>query len=168
MALAFIMKNKYLATLVGSLFVIIISLLVYQFVFRDSGDIRLPMVEGCSLHLEPCSSPLPMGGRMIFEINPKQPDPTQVLYLSARFQQIEPQAVRVRFKGETMNMGYLEHVKYELPRKDTTDETILFSGIGGLSVCISGLMEWIALVNIQVGDTIYEVPFRFETTYVYE
>ena len=168
MALASTMKNNYLTILGGLLFVITIGLLVYQFVFRDAGDIRLPMVEGCSLHLEPCSTSLPMGGKMIFEINPKQPNPTELLHLSARFQQIEPQAVRVRFKGETMNMGYLEHVKYELPRKDTTDGSILFSGVGGLSVCISGLMEWIALVNIQIGDTIYEVPFKFETTYVYE
>jgi len=44
----------------------------------------------------------------------------------------------------------------------------LFRGLGELSVCISGLMEWIALVNIRIGDTIYAVPFKFETTYVYE
>ena len=80
MALASTMKNNFPAILLGLLFVITIGLLVYQFVLRDSGNIRLPMVEGCSLHLEPCSSPLPMGGKMVVEINPKQPDPTEVLY----------------------------------------------------------------------------------------
>ena len=66
-----------------------------------------------------------------------------------------------------MNMGYLEYVKYELRRKDTNDGSILFSGKGGLSVCINGLMKWVALVNVQVGETIYEVPFKFETTYTF-
>jgi len=29
------------------------------------------------------------------------------------------------------------------------------------------LMKWVALVDVQVGETIYEVPFKFETTYTF-
>jgi len=135
------MKKNHLAIVIGLLLVIAIGILAYQFVFRDSPNIRLPVAEGCLLHLEPCASEFPGGGKIIFEINPKQPSPAEILYLSATFEQVEPTAVRVSFKGETMNMGYLEYVKYELPRKDTNDGSILFSGKGGLSVCISGLMK---------------------------
>jgi len=159
-------KNLWLAV-TGLILSIAIGLLAYQLVFLGSPDIRLPVAETCLLHLEPCASELPGGGKIIFEINPKQPSPTEILYLSARFEQVEPTAVRVSFKGETMNMGYLEYVKYELRRDDTNDASILFSGQGGLSVCISGLMKWVALVDVQVGETIYEVPFKFETIYTF-
>jgi len=161
------MKKNQLTIAFGLILVIAIALLVYQFVFRDSPNIRLPVAEACLLNLKSCTSEFPGGGKIQFEIHPKQPNPAEVLYLSATFQQVEPAAVRVSFKGESMNMGYLEYVKYELRRKDTNDGSILFSGKGGLSVCISGLMKWVVLVDVQVGEAIYEVPFKFETTYTF-
>jgi len=162
------MKDNLLTIVVGLLLMIIIGSLVYLFIFStNTNKTRLPLVEDCSLHLQACSSELPNGGKIIFEINPKQPNPTEVLYLTATFQQIEPQLVQVSFKGKTMNMGYLEYVKYALQKKDTMDKSILFSGKGGLSVCIGGLMEWIVLVNVKAGGATYEVPFKLETTYNY-
>ena len=162
------MKDNFLTIAVGLLLIIIIGLLAYQFILRsDPNKISLPLVEDCSLHLQACSATLPNGGKIFFEINPKQPNPTEVLYLTATFQQIEPQLVQVSFKGKTMNMGYLEYVKYALQRLDTSDESIQFSGKGGLSVCISGLMEWIVLVNVKADGATYELPFEFETIYNY-
>ena len=162
------MKDNLLTIAVGLLLIIIIGLLAYQFILRsDPNKIRLPLVEGCPLHLEVCSATLPGGGKIFFEINPRQPNPTEVLYLTAIFQQFEPQLVQVSFKGKSMNMGYLEYVKYALRRQETIDESILFSGKGGLSVCISGLMEWIVLVNVKADGATYELPFEFETIYNY-
>jgi hypothetical protein len=162
------MKDNFSTITVGLLLIIIIGLLAYQFILRsDPNKIRLPLVEGCPLHLQVCSATLPTGGKIFFEINPKQPNPTEVLYLTATFQQFDPQVVQVSFKGKTMNMGYLEYVKYALQRLDTLDESIQFTGKGGLSVCVSGLMEWIVLVNVKADGATYEVPFKLETIYNY-
>ena len=56
------MKKNHLAIVIGLLLVIAIGILAYQFVFRDSPNIRLPVAEGCLLHLEPCASEFPGGG----------------------------------------------------------------------------------------------------------
>jgi len=150
----------------GLLLLTIAGLLVYQFAWRSSNVIRLPVVEECALHLEPCSSPLPGGGSVVFEINPRQPDPGETLYLSADFQGLEPRAVGVRFKGINMNMGQLEYFVHELSRKDTLDGSISFAGEGGVFVCSIGVMQWLALLNLQIGERVYEVPFHFDTTYL--
>ena len=141
----------------------IAGLLIYHFVWPVSNAIRLPVVENCGLHLEPCSSPLPTGGRIVFEINPRQPAPSETLYLSADFEGVEPRAVGVRFKGINMNMGQLEYYVHHLSRKDTPDDSIFFTGSGGVFVCSIGTMQWLVLVNLQIGGRVYEVPFRFET-----
>lgn len=163
------MKDTLLTLVVGQLIILMIGLVAYLFIRPASPNIiRLPLVEDCSLHLEICSSKLPAGGEIFFEINPRQPDPTEVLYLTATFQQFEPQVVEVSFKGKSINMGYLEFVKYSLRRKNTIDESILFSGKGGLSVCSNSLMEWIVQVNVKTDGATYEVPFQFETIYNYD
>jgi hypothetical protein len=159
------MKHNFL-TISGLLLVIIFGLQVYQYVQRTGPDeSRLPLVENCSLHLQACSSALPKGGEIIFEINPKQPNSTDTLYLSASFLQFNAESVQVSFGGESINMGYIEFVKYELQRQDTIDESILFSGKGGVAVCHSGLIDWIVRVYVRAGKTVYEVPFKFETAY---
>jgi len=168
MALAISMKDTFLTLVVGQLVILAIGLLAYLFIRPASPDIiQLPAVEDCSLHLEVCSSELPTGGKIFFEINPKHPGPTEVLYLTATFQQFEPQAVQVSFKGKSMNMGYLEYVKYELRQKDMIDKSIQFSGKGGLSVCTGGLMEWIVQVNVRADGDIYQVPFKLKTIHNY-
>ena len=168
MALANGMKDTLLTLVVGQLVILFIGFVAYLFIRPASPDIiRLLPVEDCSLQLEVCSSELPSGGKIFFEINPKQPGPTEVLYLTATFQQFEPQVVQVSFKGKSINMGYLEYVKYELQQEDMIDKTILFSGKGGLSVCAGGLMEWIVQVNLRADGDIYQVPFKLETIYNY-
>jgi hypothetical protein len=43
-------------------------------------------------------------------------------------------------------------------------KSILFTGKGGVFACSTGRMRWFALVDVEIGETVYEVPFRFETT----
>lgn len=122
--------------------------------------VRLPLVTDCKLHLQPCSTLLPEMGELTFEINPKNPSPTDPILLTARFGELSPDRVQVLFEGKEMYMGFLQ---YEIYPGDNEGE---FSGTGSLSTCIRELMEWIALVKVYVGDTIYEVPFEFETLHL--
>lgn len=136
----------------------------YYYLARESDEIRLPLVEGCALHLEACSVEFPQGGSMTFEINPRQPSPSDTLQLKARFEQMAPQTVGVRFKGVDMNMGYLEHFVYEMQRNESRDQAPSFSGEAGVFVCTRNLMQWLVLVKVRADDGIrYEVPFKFET-----
>jgi hypothetical protein len=73
--------------------------------------------------------------------------------------------VGVRFKGINMNMGHLEYLVHELLPIDTPDGSVSFGGQGGVFVCSIGLMRWLVLVKVQVGETVYEAPFNFETVY---
>ena len=159
------MTGRYLVIVAGLLLLSLVALLGYKFVWPAINVTRLPVAEDCKLNLEPCSSSLPMGGRIVFEINPRQPPAGEALHLRADFQGLEPDAVGVRFKGVNMNMGQLEYLIHELAPVDTPDGSISFAGQGGIFVCSIGLMRWLVLVNLQIGDTVYEVPFNFETTY---
>ena len=149
----------------GFLLLTIAGLLGYQFFWRGPDVIRLPVVEDCKLSLEPCSSSLPMGGRIVFEINPRQPPADVTLHLRADFHGLAPDGVGARFKGVNMNMGHLEYLVHELSPIDTPGDSVSFEGKGGVFVCSIGLMRWLVIVKVQVGETIYEVPFNFETTY---
>lgn len=155
-------KNQW-AIAFGLLLIVAASLLTYLFVLRAPGDISLPLVENCMLQIEPCSSKFPTGGKMTFAISPKRPEPTDALNFSVGFEDIEPQAVQVRFKGENMDMGYMEYLRYSLARIDSDGNTISFAGKGGVFACSTGLMSWLVLVDVEIDGTVYEVPFKFET-----
>ncbi len=146
--------------------VVIVSFGGYQLIYPPAPEtVQLPLVKDCPLHLQACTAKLPMGGEIHFDITPNTPDPTEELYLTTRFRNIDPDAVRVKFEGKTMNMGYLE---YDLKQSENTGESVQYSGKGGLSVCIRGAMEWIVSVNVQIEKTNYEIPFEMETLYVPE
>ncbi len=136
--------------------------LAYWFLGQGPPTVRLPVVEGCSLHLQPCASALPGGGSMTFEISPKNAVATDALQLSARFEGLEPVAVGARFKGVNMDMGQLEYLTHELRRLDGGG-AIAFAGRGGVFACSVGVMHWLVLVRVQADDTVYEIPYRFET-----
>ncbi len=136
----------------------------YAIVFLNlSENVKLPTVDDCKLQQQPCSTSLPSGAEIEFEISPKNPEPTESLYLTARFKNINPDSVRVAFDGKYMKMGFLE---YDLKKAVSLDsELIEYSGDGGLSVCIIGKMEWQVLVKLAQGDNTYEIPFEMETFY---
>lgn len=122
--------------------------------------VRLPLVTGCKLHLQSCSALLPEMGELTFEISPKNPSPTESILLRVTFSELQPERVEVLFEGKEMYMGLLQYALYP------SEESGVFSGTGSLSICIRELMEWIALLKVQVGDKVYEVPFEFETIHL--
>ena len=128
-------------------------------------SVRLPLVEGCPLHLQPCSTPLPEGGRIEFELIPKNPSPAEPMEFVARIRGGVPDAVTVLFEGREMYMGFLQYPLH-LQESQETEGMTHFKGRGSLSVCVRTLMEWTALVKVRVGDTLYEVPFEFETIHL--
>jgi len=161
-----IMKRVLLIIGVTLPVLIAASLLAYQIVSSDPKNVRLPIVEGCALHLESCAVSLPAGAEVVFEIDPKQPNSNNVLQLAARFRGVDPQSVGVRFKGVNMDMGNLEDFIQELARQESPGEAVLFSGPGSLFVCSRGVMRWLVLVEVKIDKTYYEIPFRFESNSV--
>ena len=158
------MKSAHLVTITTMVLMSIAGLLAYFYLPLESGEIRLPVVDGCALHLEACSVDFPQGGSMTFEIKPLRPSPTDPLKLKASFDQMVPQTVGARFKGVDMNMGYLEHYVNEMQQHETAEQTPSFIGNGGVFACSNGMMQWHVLVRVRTGDGVaYEVPFKFET-----
>ena len=139
------------------------SLLAYQIVSSGPKNVRLPIVEGCALHLESCVVSLPAGAEIVFEINPRQPSSSHALQLMASFRGVDPLSVGVRFKGVNMDMGDLEGLTQKLARQESPGEAVLFRGPGSLSVCSRGVMQWLVLVEIKIDKTYYEIPFRFDS-----
>jgi len=158
-----VIRSRLLVPITAILLLAVAGLLGYQYLQHANGEIRLPVVEGCALHLDTCSANFPGGGRMTLAITPRQPSATDALQVNASFEQLEPGVVGVRFKGIDMNMGYLEHFVFDLKKTEADKKQISFSGKAGVFVCSSNLMQWLVLVRVQVGETRYEVPFRFET-----
>ncbi len=141
----------------------LVSLAGYYFLFHNLPTYtKLPPVSDCKLQQQACSAGLTTDAEVEFDISPKNPDPTELLYLNVSFKGISPDSVRVRFDGKSMKMGPLE---YELKKQATDEGVTRFSGKGGLSVCIRGIMEWVVVVSIKLGNELYEVPFEMETHY---
>lgn len=122
----------------------------------DKRVVQLPRVEGCGLHQQACSAELPAGVSVEFEMSPRPLPTTDPIGLRARFSGMDPERVVVLFEGKDMYMGFLQ---YPLRRVNSSQ----FEGKGSLSICIRRLMEWVARVQVDVGDVIYEVQFEFET-----
>ncbi len=156
-------KNNRLPIVTALVLALIVGLGAYEYLSTHSSDkVRLPLVEGCKLNLQACSAELPTGGKVIFEITPKPPNPEEIIHLSATFHQLKPQSVRVSFVGRDMYMGYLE---FALAQKEVAGDSVEFTGNGGVFVCSYGVMPWVVLVNVQVDGRVYETPFEFETIY---
>ncbi len=141
----------------------LVSLAGYYLLFHNLPTYtKLPPVSDCKLQRQACLTSLTTDAEVEFEISPKNPDPTELLYLDVSFKGISPDSVRVRFDGKSMKMGPLE---YELKKQAADVGISRFSGKGGLSVCIRGVMEWVVVVSIKLGNELYEVPFEMETHY---
>ncbi len=139
------------------------GVLAYALIGYGPSTVRLPVVEGCSLNQRACTSNLPGGGSITFEISPKNATATDVLELSAHFRDFEPVAVGARFEGVNMDMGQLEYLTHDLSPIEGSGKASAFAGRGGVFACSVGVMHWLVLVRVRVDGTVYEVPYRFET-----
>ncbi len=148
---------------IGLALLAIVGAAIWQFAGRGPPTLRLGVVEDCSLHRQACTSDLPGGGRMTFEISPRGAVATDVLELQARFEGIEPATVDARFEGINMDMGPLELLTHELTPVPGTGDAVAFAGKGGVFACSVGIMHWLVLVRVDIGDTVLEIPYRFQT-----
>ena len=141
----------------------VVILAAYTLYSRQHETVRLPTVEDCALHLESCSTTLPQGGDIRLDIEPKNPSPSDPLRVEAEFARLQPGSVGLRFKGIDMNMGYLEHFVHELGSIHTDENGSSFSGPAGVFACSMSLMRWQVILQFDLGGTVYEIPFAFET-----
>jgi len=128
----------------------------------EEKTITLPMITNCKLQHQPCVARMPPGGQLEFEVLPRNPNAAEELLMYAKFSGFEPEAVKVNYNGKTMNMGFLD---YPLKRISVEDNKTTFSGKGGLSVCIRGVMEWKVTVSVKLNNIVYQIPFEMETFY---
>ena len=157
------MKRRRRNAGIGLLLLAIAGVPAYLLYTPGPRAVRLPVVEGCSLHRQACTSNLPGGGSLVFEISPRNAVATDLLELSARFRGFEADKVGARFQGVNMDMGQLEYLTHDLARIDSDGDTIAFAGKGGVFACSVGVMHWLVLVRVQADGTVYEIPYRFQT-----
>ena len=138
-------------------------LAAYALYSRQHQTVRLPTVENCALDLDSCSTTLPQGGDIRVDIEPKNPSPSDPLRVQVEFANLQPGSVGLRFKGIDMNMGYLEHFVHELGSIRADQNGSSFSGPAGVFACSMSLMRWQAILQFDLGGTVYEIPFDFET-----
>ena len=135
----------------------------YAFFITHEETVRLPPVADCALHLESCLAKLPPGGRIRLDIEPKNPSPSDLLRVVAKFEGLQPEAVGLRFKGIDMDMGYLEYFVHELGTTRSDESGSSFSGPAGVFACSMSLMRWQVWLQIDLDGSRYEIPFAFET-----
>ncbi len=116
----------------------------------------LPWEPSCDLHAGPCSTSLPSGGSVTFEIGPRPIPVVQPLQLQVRLASLPATQIEVDFSGIGMNMGY-NRVRLQ------PVEPGRYQGQGMLPVCVRARMDWEAQVLITTSQGLLAVPYRFAT-----
>lgn len=116
----------------------------------------LPWDPACDLAAGPCSTRLPTGGSVTFEIEPRPIPVVQPLRLHVRLESLPADEVEVDFSGIGMNMGY-NRVRLQ------SVEPGRYQGQGMLPVCVRARMDWEAEVLISTSQGLLAVPYRFAT-----
>jgi len=110
----------------------------------------------CNLHVGPCSSRLPGGGRVSLSIEPRSIPVVKPIELKVEVSGRPVGEVEVDFSGVHMNMGF-NRVSLQPQGKG------LYSGTAILPVCVRGAMEWEAKVLLHTEKGLIAAPFRFTT-----
>lgn len=111
----------------------------------------------CDLHLAPCVTSLPTGGKVQLSISPKNIPLVKPLHLEVKLTDIQADSVEVDFVGLNMNMGFN---RPQLNAKGAGQ----FEGNGMLPVCIRRSMDWEARVLVNTDNGLLVVPYRFTTS----
>lgn len=153
-------SNKSLVVAIAALALAIAAAVAAKLLLAPAGEIvfTAPLDTACSLQNGPCASDLPGGGRIELAIAPRPIPLLQPLNLSVKVQGMKARAVEVDFTGVDMNMGYN---RPKLQREGSG----LFSGQTTLPVCITGRMEWQAVVVVSGDKGKVAAPFRFVTSH---
>jgi len=119
-------------------------------------QLSLPVVEGCRLEQQACTSALPDGSLLHVALDPRPMPSSGPLRISVRLGGAQADRVDVDFEGVEMNMG-----RHRVPLADQGGGH--FSGETTLPVCVTGRMLWQATVRVGRGREDLAVPFRFES-----
>ncbi|WP_323002217.1 hypothetical protein [Denitromonas sp.] len=120
-------------------------------------EVLLPRA-ACDLNAGACTEALPNGSTVRFTIGPQPIPVMEDLTLQARFTGETPDHVMVDLNGTTMKMAANQP---QLLPVGTGD----FEGKTALSVCITGAMQWQALLSVDYGRTRYLLPFVFDSAH---
>ncbi|MRR52432.1 MAG: hypothetical protein EG825_16255, partial [Rhodocyclaceae bacterium] len=111
----------------------------------------------CNLHRTSCSAHLPDGRQLIFGITPHPIPVVQPMQLEVRLEGpagAPLSKVEVDFAGKSMNMGFNRVTLTPVDGNRARGE-------GNLPVCVTGRMDWIATVLLELDGKRINVPFPF-------
>ncbi|MBT0963112.1 hypothetical protein [Denitromonas iodatirespirans] len=120
-------------------------------------DVWLPRAT-CDLNAGACRQTLPNGASVVFAITPHPIPSMEDLTLSAAFSAATPERVDVDLNGTTMKMAANQ------PRLLPVGNN-RFEGQTALSVCVTGAMQWQAVLSAEFGGTRYNLPFVFDAAH---
>ncbi len=120
-------------------------------------EVPLPRA-ACDLNAGACSQTLPTGTTVRFAIGPQPIPVMEDLDLSADFTGEPPDRVTVDLNGTTMKMAANQPQLLPVGNKR-------FEGKTALSVCITGAMQWQAVLQMDYGRTRYLLPFVFDSAH---
>ena len=152
------MPSKVLWSLAATFFVILVGAAAYKgrALLFPGGRAGAPLDPHCDLRRGPCTSSLPGGGVLTFEITPHDIPLVQPLELKVETRGVSATAAEVDFSGVEMYMGF------NRPTLQAQAQN-RFSGSGILPVCTRNRMEWEARVLLDTADGRLAAPFRFWT-----
>jgi len=136
---------------------------------KNKRVVRLEVVKDCKLHLRPCSGTISLHKdvEVVFEMTPKNPSSIEPILLRAEFTDAEPDRVQIQFEGKDMYMGFLQFELQQEESSSVKQNSTIFTGKGSLSVCIRNMIQWVAILRVELDDIIYELPFEFETVHLH-
>jgi hypothetical protein len=126
------------------------------YLWMPRAGILLPLVEGCRLDRQTCSTALPEGGVLEMTLEPRPVPSSAPVHVSVVLRGLQPDKVAVDFQGVEMNMGL-----HRLPLTERGGGR--YAGETTLPVCVTGKMVWQATVRLETGRKDISVPFRFES-----
>ncbi len=152
-------SNEVLWALTAVLFLALVGAVAYKArtLWFPENAVSAPVDPQCDLRRGPCTSPLPGGGALTFEITPHDIPLVRPLELNVETQGLNATGAEVDFSGVDMYMGF------NRSRLEARSEN-RFSGSGTLPVCTRTRMEWEARVLLDTADGPLTVPFRFWTS----
>ncbi|TVO67202.1 hypothetical protein [Denitromonas ohlonensis] len=120
-------------------------------------EVLLPR-SSCDLNAGACAQTLPTGATVRFAIGPQPIPVMEDLDLKADFTGKTPDRVAVDLNGTTMKMAANQ------PQLQPVGNN-RFEGKTALSVCITGAMQWQAVLQVDYGRTRYLLPFVFDSAH---
>lgn len=147
------------AVLILSLILIVVAGYRYANSQRtEAGDTLIPEAD-CNLHRTACAAILPDGRRLTLSITPHPIPVVQPMQLEVR---LDGKAgaplgkVEVDFAGKSMNMGFNRVTLTPVDGNHAKAE-------GNLPVCVTGRMDWIATVLLELDGKRFNIPFPFSS-----